>query len=63
MINNQNIKYYSCLVGIYQTDDKNKQKERFDQITYLVDLNNIIKLEFDQTIDLTQSYFIEMILL
>ncbi|CAF4075935.1 unnamed protein product [Rotaria sordida] len=52
------------LIGIYDTHiERMKQKEYFDQLARLVDLNYITTLEFDPMIDLSQLYFIEQVLL
>ncbi|CAF4106821.1 unnamed protein product, partial [Rotaria sordida] len=51
------------LIGFYDTHVKKmKQKEYFDKLAHLVDLNYITTLEFDPMIDLSQLYFIEQFL-
>ncbi|CAF3773863.1 unnamed protein product [Rotaria sp. Silwood1] len=51
------------LIGIYYNDDKKEQTERFNQIACLINLEQVNKLEFDPTMDLSQLHFIEQVLL
>jgi hypothetical protein len=55
--------FFACLGHIIRIDNKIYQKERFNRIACLVDLNKITKLEFYRTNDLSLVDFIEPFLL